>query len=119
MNREQRRRDERAQRRSDSIAMVNMRDVVFPQQMTAAECETVLLQRLSDNLRETGHPFHHRTANGAIVQPDPTLEYLLAKLPVSRQHDLREEWQRKARPDAPQAISVNRTFYGVDPYTRN
>ena len=119
MNREQRRRDERAQRRSDSIAMVNMRDVVFPQQMTVAECETVLLQRLHDNLNETGHPFHHRTVNGAIVQPDPTLEYFLSRLSASRQHDLREEWQRKAKPDAPESIPVNRTYYGIDPYKRN
>lgn len=116
MNREQRR---QAQRASGRIASVNLHEITFPQQMTTGECEAMLLLRLSDNLRETGHPFHHRTASGVIVEPDPTLQYFFSRLTASRQDDLREEWQRKVRPDAPKAVPVNRKFYGVDPYERH
>jgi hypothetical protein len=37
-----------------------------------------LERRLELNLRNTGHPFYHKTADGTIVEPDPTLEYLLS-----------------------------------------
>lgn len=118
MNRAQRRQAGQG-RQGQGQGMVNLRDLVQPQQMTMAECESVLLLRLSSNLRETGHPFHHRTANGAIVTPDPTLDYYFSRLTVSRRRDLREDWQRKIKPDAPAALPVNRSYYGVNPYERN
>lgn len=33
--------------------------------------------RLQHNLEHTGHPFRHLTADGTVVEPDPTLEDMM------------------------------------------
>lgn len=110
MNRKQR----RAQAQQPQVAMVATSDIVQPSQMTEAECREVALYRLGLNIIQTGHPQHHLTANGAIVDADPTLQYMLSRLPQEDSDVLREHY--KARPDAKKAMPVNRRYYGADPY---
>ena len=99
--------------------MIPTNKLVTPQQMTMGEARLVAGWRLRDNLQATGHPFHHMTANGVIVERDPTLEYLLGRLERTERERARETWMKLVQPDAPKAIPVNRKFYGVDPYERH
>lgn len=115
MNRQQRRK----QARNERIGMVNLNDITFPQQMGEQDCRMMLTMRLMDNLKETGHPFHHLTANGVIVEPDPTQEYYLSRLPEAERESIRKNWLTRTKPDAPQAVPVNRKYYGHDPYERH
>lgn len=57
----------------------------------------LVLMRMEINMRETGHPFHHLTADGTVVDADPTLEVWLSRLT-----------------DAAPTVPVNRMFYGFD-----
>jgi hypothetical protein len=109
MNRKQRREQAR-------LGMVDLRTITWHQQMTDAECETMLANRLMMNLLQTGHPFHHLTANGVIVEPDPTQEYYLSRLSPEKQEAIHTGWQTRVKPDAPKAIPVNRKYYGHDPF---
>ena len=72
----------------------------------------LLEQRLGLNVRNTGHPFHHKTADGTIVEPDPTVEYLLSKMPVDDRELVIERWKKQIRPDAQAAVPVNLRHYG-------
>jgi hypothetical protein len=121
MNREQR----RAQQRKGKVVMVNLNDVTFPWQMDDSLCAVAMEDRVAANKRETGHPLHHKTANGAIVTPDPTLEYYLNRL---REHPEYKETvqlihllavESDKRTDIPKAIPVYRKFYGHDIYERH
>lgn len=115
MNRQQR----RAQARNERVGMVNLNDITWPQQMTEQECRMMLTMRLMDNLRETRHPFHHLTVSGVIVEPDPTLEYYLSRLPEAEQESIRKNWFTRIQPDALKALPVNRKYYGIDPFERH
>ncbi len=61
---------------------------------------TMILIRMKINLEETGHPMHHKTVDGTIVDLDPTLEHWINQL--------------KPLPSIP----VNRKHYGFDPYNK-
>lgn len=61
---------------------------------------SVLLTRIATNLRETGHPFHHKTASGVIVDDDPSTRHLI----------------REAEKMAAPATKCDYTWYGFDPY---
>ncbi len=119
MNRQQRR-----QAAKERIEMVDLRQVTMPWQMNPKECFQAAMWRINDNLKETKHPTHHRTANNVIVEPDPTLEFLLKRLMEERPdlcgavHEYIALHLRSAT-DAPKAIPVNRKFYGSDPYERH
>jgi len=110
MNREQRRQQKKP------IEMVDLRTITYPWQLSAHECESMAAMRLRDNLAETGHPFHHKTASGVIVAPDPTLEYYFSRLAEQTRASLRARYVPLARADAPAAVPVNRKFYGHDIY---
>jgi hypothetical protein len=112
MNRKQRREQAR-------LGMVDLRTITYPWQMSDAECEMMLANRLLMNLQETGHPYHHKTASGVIVEPDPTLEYYLSRLTPEKQEQVRTAWITRDLPGIPKAIPVNRKFYGSDPYERH
>lgn len=58
-----------------------------------------IVARIQLNLQNTGHPYHHLTADGTVVDADPTLEHLVSLL-------------RQAK----SAVPVNRLFYGFDPF---
>ncbi len=113
MNRQQR----RAQGK-ERIEMVDLREVVMPPQMNHDETRMAAVFRLQDNLEATSHPFHHKTANGVIVKPDPTLEYLLSRLPEQEREELRSNWKHRCSPFAPEAVPVNRKYYGFDPFEK-
>ncbi len=114
MNREQR----RAQKKH--IVLVPVEKLVMPHQaITPVEARIAAQFRLQLNLETTQHPFHHKTENGAIVEPDPTLEYFLGQLPVSESADLKTAWKSLVSPTAPKATPVNRRFYGFDPFEKH
>lgn len=125
MNRQQR----RAQQRKSGahIEMVDLRQVVMPPDMTLDECQMIAQDRITTNYLQTKHPYHHLTANGAIVDADPTLEYLLQRLEGDAHYRERvasikagaerliTATHAQAK-DVPPAIPVNRRYYGFDPF---
>ena len=98
--------------------MIPISEITLPHQMDVNACRAAAVARLSCNLVETQNPFHHLTANAAIVDPDPTLEYYLGRLPEEERQDIRARWEKLIIPTAPKAIAVNRRYYGHDPYER-
>jgi hypothetical protein len=61
-----------------------------------------VLWRIERNLARTGHPHHHLTADGSVVDGDPTLEDMIAHLP-----------------DVKPAVPVDRGHYGVELYPQH
>lgn len=115
MNREQRR---RAAREKETIVNIPLKDLTMPNQLTGEQCKWAAEQRMQLNMVDTGHPWHHLTANGVIVEPDPTLEYLLNRIPTPERAPMLEKWKERIIPTAPKAKPVNRKFYGFDPYEK-
>jgi hypothetical protein len=111
MNRKQRRHMTQGQ-----FKMMPINELVTPQQMARDAARLIAGFRLRDNLEATGHPFHHLTQSGVVVDADPTLEQLFSKLEQSEQDEVRSRWMQKVRPNALPAVPVNRNFYGHDPY---
>ena len=72
-----------------------------PTHPTTASLERrkAVLERIQVNLNQTGHPFHHRTVSGVVVDADPTLEHLIRLLT-----------------DVAPVVPVDRAHYGFDPY---
>jgi hypothetical protein len=54
------------------------------QQMSPQAAREAISWRIELNMRETGHPFHHQTASGTVVNADPTLDALVAQLTDAR-----------------------------------
>lgn len=116
----------RAQRRAmrkTQLESVPVEDLVLPPQMTNEQVKDLMLYRIQLNAGQTRHPLHHLTANGTIVDADPTLEYCmnrLSRIPEHKQYMRRIlesiELLVQAATDAPKAVPVNRKFYGRDPY---
>jgi hypothetical protein len=89
-----------AQTPGSGLQWVNVSTVKEPgEDGNLDEVRQAIWMRIQKNLQETRHPFHHRTADGTIVDEDPTLLHWIGKLT-----------------DALPAVPVNRTFYGFDPY---
>ncbi len=119
MNRQQRR-----QAAKEHIENVDLRQVTMPWQLSPRECFQMAMWRINDNLKETKHPTHHRTANNVIVDVDTTLEFLLKRLEKEQPdfYGIVDEYIKlhlRSVADAPKAIPVNRKFYGSDPYERH
>ena len=78
----------------------------------------IAVYRAQLNLRETKHPYHHKTANGTIVEPDPTLEDLLSRLSAEQ----RRQFYKICAPtfeqevQAAKTVPVDRLYYGFNPY---
>ena len=103
--------------------MVDLREIIFPWQMRDAEILMLYQWRIRDNLRDTKHPSHHKTASGVIVEPDPTLEYYRKRLRANPQYrQMVEDYERELethlaqQTDIPPAVPVDRAYYGHDPY---
>lgn len=115
-----------AQRQTrQNVTPVRLKAITWPWQMDERQCSIALQDRAAQNVLQTGRPFHHRTASGVIVFPDPTAEYYLRRLEgkpeyteqCARLRHLAAE--RDQRADLPPAIPVNRSYYGFDPYARH
>lgn len=116
----------RAQRRAAKfgrVVMVPTKDLVLPQQQTDEQIKELMLWRIQNNVRETQHPLHHLTANGVIVDDDPTLEYCMKRLRSNPEYKtlmFKVDEQVLAliahAVDVPKAVPVNCKFYGHDPY---
>lgn len=89
-----------------------------PFQFSDDECREMAAGRVGVNLRETQHPFHHKTADGTIVTPDPTLEYFLSRLTDEQRKQFHEVYGPTPEQEAQalQAVPVNRMYYGQDMY---
>lgn len=118
MNRQQR----RAQGKQ---TVVDLRDVTFPWQMNLSDCAMMAQDRVQINYTQTKHPYHHLTASGVIVEPDPTLEYYLKRLAADPgyatwlstfQGQMNALIGRTPIADVSPAVPVNRKYYGHDPY---
>jgi hypothetical protein len=72
--------------------------------------------RLKLNLDDTGHPFHHKTQDGTIVEPDPAIEHLFSSIPADDRELVIKRWTNRIKPDAPAAQPVDRRHYGDDYY---
>lgn len=89
-----------------------------PLDLSDDECREIAVMRVTLNLREAKHPFHHKTGSGVIVTPDPTLEYYLGRMSEEKRKQFYEIYTPTPAQEAqaPNAIPVNRKFYGHDPY---
>ncbi len=111
MNRQQRRAF-----KADRVEMVDLRDIVMPWNMTTEDCRAVAIYRFGLNIGQTGHPTHHLTDNGAVIDCDPTLDYCLSRLTSDDRADLMERYGKEVSKAAKPAIPCNRKYYGHDPY---
>ena len=70
------------------------------------------------NLHETQHPYHHKTVDGTIVAPDPTLEYMLSRLSAEQRRQFYQVYAPTLEQEAqaPKAVPVDRMYYGFNPY---
>ncbi len=64
----------------DDTEVLRLDEVEAVEQMSPDAAREVIGWRIALNMRETGHPFHHKTASGTIVDADPTLNALVARL---------------------------------------
>lgn len=88
----------------------------FPKPVSISWVLAVLRAQL--NLRETQHPYHHKTADGTIVEPDPTLEDMLSRLSAEQRRQFYQVYAPTLEQErqAPKAVPVNRLYYGFNPY---
>ena len=101
------------------LEMIDLQKIKHPWQLSSEEIQTEMAMRLLLNLAETGHPFHHLTASGAVVESDPTLEYYLSRQPEASQPRIRDHWLKLVKPNAAPAIPVNRSYYGHDSFAEH
>jgi hypothetical protein len=66
--------------KNQSEKQIPIKDIICLEDMPPDICRTVIQYRIQLDLQETKHPFHHKTADGTIVDADPTLEYLISRL---------------------------------------
>lgn len=64
--------------------------------------------RMELNVAKTGHPFHHMTADGTIVDSDPTLEQVMSDVGPDDMPPIPAYDASQALPTVP----VNRSHYG-------
>jgi hypothetical protein len=82
--------------------IINMNLSEFPdiESLSPDEARANIVWRIKRNMVRTGHPFHHRTGDGTIVDADPTLEHLISTKLT----------------DALPTVPVDRMHYGFDQY---
>jgi|SRR5579859_1003008 len=98
--------------------LMKIKDLQSVLDLPTDECREFAVMRVGHNLKQTKHPYHHKTADGTIVTPDPTLEYLLSRLSEEQRqefhaiYDLTPEQEANAL----KALPVDRKYYGHDMY---
>ena len=106
---------EEASRKYSLPRKINIKGVYAIYADASGTTPTEMLElRLKLNLDDTGHPFHHKTKDGTIVEPDPAVEYLISVMPAEDRKLVLERWLSRIRPDAPAAQPVDRIHYGYD-----
>jgi hypothetical protein len=66
-----------------------------PEEMEPDTARAVIACRIQRNMEETGHPFHHKTADGTIEEADPTLEYLISYRLTDALPTVPVDWRRR------------------------
>jgi hypothetical protein len=89
---------------------IPVKDIQLPQDGSYDTAKEAIALRMSANLASTGHPLHHQTADGTIVEPDPTLEMLMTHVSPDEMPPI-----PAARPDAWPAVPVVRDCYEREP----
>ena len=108
--------------RTGKVKMVSTKDLERDYkdilEYSEEECREYAVTRVAHNLRHAGHPFHHKTADGTIVAPDPTLEYCLSRLSEEKRKQFLDIYAPTPEQEAqaPKAVPVNRTYYGFNMY---
>ena len=104
--------------RTGTHEKVNVEDIKGVFQLSEDESREYAVQRVTLNLKATKHPYHHKTATGVIVASDPTLEYLLSKLSEEKLKQFHAIYAPTPEQEAqaPNAVPVNRMYYGQDMY---
>ena len=104
--------------RSGQVVMMPLSQIHPITELSADGCREMAVMRVTINVQETQHPFHHKAADGTIVTPDPTLEYLLSRLSEEQRKQFHEIYAPSPEQEAqvPKAVPVDRNYYGVDPY---
>lgn len=69
-------------------------------QMTADDLRESILLRMAYNCDHTNHPMHHKTADGTVIDTDPTLSHMMGLLT-----------------DALPTVPVDTMHYGFDLYS--
>ncbi len=121
MNRQQRR--AQAQEKETRIEVIDLNTITLPWQMTIRDCVIMAQDRVQLNYVQTRHPYHHLTESGVIVEPDPLLEFYLKRIATDSAYT---DWLTnfsgqmnalisRTSDDIPQAVPVNRHYYGHDP----
>jgi hypothetical protein len=94
------------------LVLSGLKNIKGAKDVQGTEATWLLEQRLKINARLTGHPFHHQTADATIIEPDPTVEYLLSTMPADDKELILERWRKRIEPDAPEATPVDLWHYG-------
>jgi hypothetical protein len=84
--------------------------VMRPEDGSYDQAKQGLIWRMQLNLSRAGHPLHHMTANGAIVEPDPVVETLMTHVSPDEMPPIPEP-----HPAAPPAVPVIRDWYEREP----
>jgi len=92
------------------LERVDVRDLLSREQFSYDDAKAIVRQRMLWNLAYTGHPLHHRTQDGTIVEPDPAVEELLEKLSPDEQPPI-----PAALPGALPTVPVIRDWYEREP----
>src|SRR5437764_9809489 len=98
--------------------LMKIKDLKTVLDLAADECREFAVMRVGHNLQETKHPYHHKSADGTSVTPDPTLEYLLSRLSEEQRQEFHALYDPapEQEANAPKAIPVDRKYYGSDMY---
>lgn len=102
-------------------------DPLWPWALPLRDVLELIVGRIGENTQQTGHPYHHLTAGGVIVNGDPTLEFFFEQLENS--HRLYQEHAAFLRERCGAIIdtnthmgrvagaqSIDLKFYGRDMY---
>ena len=101
-----------------AVEAVKNLNMIFREDVPDDECRKILDTLCQINLDDTGHPFHHKTADGTIVTPDPEISYFLGRIPMDDQEYITNMWQQYIKPDALPAVPVDFDWYKKYPITK-
>lgn len=96
------------------VQVMDLKQLKSLEDFTVDDCREVIPQRMALNIKATKHPFHHKTYGGVIINADPTLLYMIRRLPEPEmffwvRHI--NNWQPE--PDAPEAVPCKPDIYAI------
>ncbi len=99
-----------------TVEMVPIDEIEDPDApRTRQEWRGSIADRMALNVAKTGHPFHHETADGTIVDADPTLEHMILQIGPGGEPPTPAFVASQVLPTVP----INRKHYGFDPFAED